>query len=89
MRSSATGRVGERTVRLDAQDKLLGSGEFVDDMQVPGMLHGAVLRAKYPRALVKKIDISAAQALPGVELCLPQRMFPANGCWVTSSTTGR
>ena len=58
----AAGRVGERTVRPDAKDKLLGSGEFVDDMQVPGMLHGAVLRAKYPRALVKKIDMAAARA---------------------------
>ena len=33
------------------------TGEFVDDMQVPGMLHGAVLRAKFPRALVKQIDV--------------------------------
>ncbi len=28
--------VGERTVRADASEKLLGTGEFVDDMQVPG-----------------------------------------------------
>ena len=42
----------------DAKEKLLGAGEFVDDMQVAGMLYGAVLRAKYPRALVKKIDIT-------------------------------
>ena len=38
-------------------------------MQVPGMLHGAVLRSRYPRALVKKIDISAAKFLPGIEVC--------------------
>jgi selenium-dependent xanthine dehydrogenase len=72
----ATGRVGERTVRPDAKDKLLGSGEFVDDMQVPGMLHGAVLRAKYPRALVKKIDVAAARALPGVEVVLTAKDVP-------------
>ena len=57
-------------------EKLLGTGEFVDDMQVPGMLHGAVLRAKYPRALVKKIDISAAQAAPGVEAVLTAKDVP-------------
>jgi selenium-dependent xanthine dehydrogenase len=63
-------KVGARTVRVDSTEKLLGTGEFVDDMKVPGMLHGAVLRAKYPRAMVKKIDISAAQACPGVEVVL-------------------
>ena len=72
----ATGRVGERTVRPDSNAKLLGTGEFVDDMQVPGMLHGAVLRAKYPRALVRKIDITAAQALPGVEVVLTAKDVP-------------
>ncbi len=68
--------MGERTVRPDAKEKLLGSGEFVDDMQVPGMLHGAVLRAKYPRALVKKIDVAAARALPGVEVVLTAKDVP-------------
>ena len=40
------------------------------------MLHGAVLRAKYPRALVKKIDVAAAQALPGVEVVLTAKDVP-------------
>ena len=74
--NGGTARVGERTVRLDSTEKLLGTGEFVDDMQVPGMLHGAVLRTKYPRAMVKKIDISAARALPGVEVVLTAKDVP-------------
>lgn len=69
-------RVGERVVRVDSEEKLLGTGEFVDDMQVPGMLYGAVLRARYPRALVKKIDLSAAQALPGVVVVLTAKDVP-------------
>lgn len=76
MVEAAGAHVGERTVRVDAQEKLLGSGEFVDDMQLPGMLYGAVLRAKYPRALVKKIDTAAARALPGVELVLTAHDVP-------------
>jgi selenium-dependent xanthine dehydrogenase len=68
--------VGDRAVRADAREKLLGIGEFVDDMQVDGMLHGAVLRAKYPRAQVKKIDIPAARALPGVEAVLTAKDVP-------------
>jgi selenium-dependent xanthine dehydrogenase len=69
-------KVGARMVRVDSDEKLLGTGEFVDDMKVPGMLYGAVLRAIYPRALVKKIDISAAQACPGVEVVLTAKDVP-------------
>lgn len=71
-----SGRVGARTVRVDSDEKLLGTGEFVDDMQVAGMLHGAVLRTKVPRALVKKIDVSAAQAAPDVVLVLTAKDVP-------------
>lgn len=73
---SNSGHVGERMVRLDAHQKLLGTGEFVDDIEVPGMLHGAVLRAKYPRALVIKIDVAAARALPGVQVVLTAKDVP-------------
>ena len=68
--------MGERIVRIESHEKLLGSGEFVDDMLVPGMLHGAVLRAKFPRALVKKSTSAAAQALPGVEVVLTAKDVP-------------
>lgn len=72
----AGARVGERTVRAEAREKLLGSGEFVDDMRVEGMLYGAVLRAKFPRALVMRIDVSAACKLPGVEAVLTAADVP-------------
>jgi selenium-dependent xanthine dehydrogenase len=70
------GKIGTRTVRVDSNEKLLGTGEFVDDMQVPGMLHAAVLRTRYPRSLIKKIDISAAQAHPGVVAVLTAKDVP-------------
>jgi selenium-dependent xanthine dehydrogenase len=73
---SCTAKVGARTVRVDSEEKLLGTGEFVDDMKLPGMLYGVALRAKYPRALVKKIDISAARAFPGVEVVLTAKDVP-------------
>jgi selenium-dependent xanthine dehydrogenase len=73
---SRTAKVGARMVRVDSEEKLLGTGEFVDDMKVPGMLYGVALRAEFPRALVKKIDISAAQACPGVELVLTAKDVP-------------
>jgi selenium-dependent xanthine dehydrogenase len=71
-------KVGARAVRPDAYEKTLGTGEFVDDMKVPDMLYASVLRAKYPRAIVKKIDISAAQACPGVELVLTAKDVPGD-----------
>ena len=72
----STAKVGARMVRVDSEEKLLGTGEFVDDMKVPGMLYGAALRAKFPRALVKKIDISAAQACTGVEVVMTAKDVP-------------
>lgn len=69
-------RVGARAVRPDSEGKVLGTGEFVDDLKVPEMLYAAVLRAQYPRALVKKIDISAAKSLAGVEVVLTAKDVP-------------
>ena len=58
--------MGDRMPRLDARAKVLGTGEYVDDMVVPGMLHGAVLRAPKPRARILAIDTAGAEAAPGV-----------------------
>ncbi|MDW8801625.1 selenium-dependent xanthine dehydrogenase [Clostridium sp. A1-XYC3] len=60
------GLMGENLHRVDAKEKVLGTAEYVDDMQVEGMLYGSALRTKYPRALVKSIDISEAEKHPGV-----------------------
>src|ERR1700694_6028537 len=41
-----------------------GKGNYVDDINLPGMLHGAVLRSPYAHARIKSIDVSAATSLP-------------------------
>ena len=69
-------RIGDRMPRLDARAKVLGSGEYVNDMKVPGMLYGAVLRAPRPRVLVRRIDTAAAKAMPGVAVVLTARDVP-------------
>jgi len=69
-------RVGRRAPRIDAREKVLGTGEYVDDLKVKGMLYGAVLRSKYPRALVKRIDVAVARAYPGVEAVLTAGDIP-------------
>ena len=50
------------------EDPLLLTGrvEFGNDIQLPGMLHAAILRSPHPRARIKSIDTSKAEKLPGV-----------------------
>jgi aerobic carbon-monoxide dehydrogenase large subunit len=45
---------------------LTGAGRFVDDVKLPGMLHAAFVRSPLAHAQVLSVDVSAAQALPGV-----------------------
>ena len=46
---------------------LRGQGQYVDDLQLPGMLHGAVLRSPHAHAKIISIDTSAAEAHPKVK----------------------
>ncbi len=68
--------IGTSVQRVDAREKVLGTGQYVDDMQVDQMLYAAVLRSKYPRALVKGIDVSAARVYPGVEAVMTAEDIP-------------
>ena len=45
---------------------LTGAGRYVDDIKLPGMLHAAFVRSPLAHARVLAVDVSAAQALPGV-----------------------
>lgn len=59
-------KLGERVHRVDAREKTLGYGEYVDDMEVEGMIFAGAIRSRYPRARVLSIDGEKAKALPGV-----------------------
>ncbi|EJO5348632.1 selenium-dependent xanthine dehydrogenase [Clostridium botulinum] len=72
------GKIGENIPRIDAKDKILGIGKYVDDMKIEGMLYGSALRSKYPRALVKSIDISEALKHPDVETIITAKDIPGN-----------
>jgi xanthine dehydrogenase molybdenum-binding subunit len=60
------GRVGSSLARYTGQELTLGDRPYVDDMQLPEMLHGAVTLSPHARARVKSIDTSKAEQLPGV-----------------------
>lgn len=72
------GLVGENVHRVDAEVKTLGTGKYVDDMQLSGMIYGSALRTKYPRALVKNIDTAEAEKIPGVVAVLTAKDIPGN-----------
>lgn len=62
--------IGRRLPRHDAVHKVTGEARYVDDIKLPGMLYGALLRSPYPSARIKAIDASAARALAGVKVVL-------------------
>ena len=70
------GIVGEEMGRIDAEDKILAEGEYVDDMKINGMIYGFALRSKYPRVLVKNIDYSDAEKLEGVVKVVTSKDIP-------------
>ena len=64
---SLPGGVGSRGIKYEAADLALGDRGYVDDIRVPGMLHGALHLTRHVRADILSIDTSAALAAPGVE----------------------
>ncbi len=62
--------VGRRQTRVDGVARVTGRARYTQDIYLPGMLHVRVLRSPYPRARVRRIDASRAEALPGVRAVL-------------------
>jgi xanthine dehydrogenase molybdenum-binding subunit len=73
-----SGRVGTNFPRYTGHDAVLGDRKFIDDMNVPGMLFGAVRLADHPRAKVLAIDARRALALPGVHRVVTAADVPGN-----------
>jgi CO/xanthine dehydrogenase Mo-binding subunit len=68
--------LGKATPRKDARDIVTGRAKYIDDMKVPGMLYGRVLRSPYPHANIRAIDTSRAEAFPGVRAVLTYKNVP-------------
>ena len=60
------GKVGQSLARYQAGETAIGARPYVDDVQIEGMLYGAVVLSPHARARVLSIDSAAAQAMPGV-----------------------
>jgi carbon-monoxide dehydrogenase large subunit len=62
--------VGTRVSRVEDPRILSGRGRYVDDVQLPGMLHAAFLRSPFPHARILGVQPIAAREAPGVSLVL-------------------
>ena len=58
--------VGQAIQRIDAKEKVLGTGEYPDDIYLDGMVYGSAVRSEYPRAKVLAIHPEEALAMDGV-----------------------
>ncbi len=68
--------VGTRPARHDGYDKVTGAARFGADLNLPGMLHGKILRSPHAHARIRSIDTSKAEALPGVMAVATAQDFP-------------
>ena len=83
--------LGQSVRRFEDPRLVTGQGAYVDDIELPSMLHVAVLRSPHAHARIRSLDVTAARSLPGVaavftaeELSQPESA-PTRG----SSTTWR
>ncbi len=58
--------IGKSLPKLDAWAKVTGETRYADDLLLPRMAYGRLLRSPHPHALIRRIDTSRARALPGV-----------------------
>ncbi|MBL8148194.1 MAG: molybdopterin-dependent oxidoreductase [Anaerolineae bacterium] len=75
--------VGKPEPKVDAVKLAAGKPVFTDDIEMPGMLHGALLTSPHAHARITQIDASRARALPGVHAVLTHedvaRVYYASG----------
>ena len=67
---------GQSVHRLDVREKVLGYGEYPDDIYLDGMIYASAVRSQYPRARVLAIHAEEARALPGVVCVLTAEDIP-------------
>ncbi len=58
--------VGTRVPRVDLPAKVFGAPAFIEDLRLPGMLHGRIVRPRHQGATLKSVDTAAAEKIPGV-----------------------
>lgn len=71
--------IGTRPVRPDGVDKVTGRAKYGADINMAGMLHGAILRSPIAHGVIKSIDTSKGEAVDGVHAVLTFGDMPKLG----------
>jgi len=65
-KTAQSGPVGTSVPRLEGRSKVTGRAEYVHNLRLPGMLYGKIFRSTVAHGRMRRIDVTAAQAVPGV-----------------------
>lgn len=68
--------IGQPVERVDGQEKAAGEAKFLQDLKIPGMLYGKILRSPYAHARILSIDTEKAKRLPGVMTIITAEQTP-------------
>lgn len=69
--------IGKNIAQIDSVEIVTGAKKFVDDIELPNMVYGKLLRSPYPHAKIVKVDVSKAKAHPGVLAVVTSKDAPA------------
>ncbi|MGI9410014.1 MAG: xanthine dehydrogenase family protein molybdopterin-binding subunit, partial [Hyphomicrobiaceae bacterium] len=75
---SASG-IGARVERKEDKRFITGNGRYTDDFKMEGMHHAQFVRSEHAHAIVKSVDKSAAEAMPGVVAVLDGQQLAGDG----------
>ncbi|MDP6102539.1 MAG: xanthine dehydrogenase family protein molybdopterin-binding subunit, partial [Dehalococcoidia bacterium] len=68
--------IGTSPIGQDGIDKVTGVARYGADINLPGMLHGKILGSPHAHARIRSIDLSKAEAVPGVKAVATSKDFP-------------
>src|SRR6266568_4152961 len=67
------GHIGSHAKRIDAPAKVTGGAKYSSDVQPDGWLYGMILRSKWPKAKITKINLDKAAKVPGIKAAILDR----------------
>src|SRR5260221_1656684 len=80
MDGAATGTgIGQPVRRREDLRLLTGNGRYSDDVNLPGQAHAVMVRSPHAHALIRRIDATAARAMPGILAVLTAEDVQADG----------
>jgi xanthine dehydrogenase molybdenum-binding subunit len=70
--------VGRSVPKIDGGLKVTGMARYIDDIELPNMLYGKILRSRYPHAKILRINTERAWRVPGVRAVITGLDTPFN-----------